>query len=76
MNWLWLWWEKMMTNEAPSYHARKLRATRKARLDAVVSQPTQQSDVKAKVDPTSPSGISEDKSDKMDESNGPDIRST
>ena len=105
---LWLWWEKMMTNEAqptvdldfdhgrfvvdgeevtidhPKVQSAMRGATYipgkgllvmdnsyKSKVDAakttshtkqVVSQPTKQSRVKAKVDPSSPSGIREDKS--------------
>jgi hypothetical protein len=36
-------------------------ATRQAYLKRVVSQPTQQSSVKAKLDPKSPTGISRNK---------------
>jgi hypothetical protein len=60
MNWLWLWWEKMMTNEA-SYSQKMSGKTRsgKTYTQEVVSQPTVQSNIKAKVDPSSPSGIRE-----------------
>jgi hypothetical protein len=57
---LWLWWEKMMTNEA-SYKSRIAARLQAAYVKAVVRQPTQQSNVKAKMDPKSPTGISEDK---------------
>ena len=45
-----------------SYKARMERARAQNYLKVVVSQPTQQSNIKAKLDKNSPTGISRDKS--------------
>jgi hypothetical protein len=46
-----------------SYHDKMMSGSEKTYVQKVVAQPTKQSNVKAKVDPKSPSGISEVKGD-------------